>query len=301
MIRLVLRFLSIGLLISIATSEVAAKNIAESYDPEAVYLSCKSELDRILHLSNTRFESDGHQYTTYLVARMAGYNVSEAYVLSYYSQYPDLNLKYSATWVSIIHLLNPFTQKWRSDITGVLHSLHGGDNISVERRRKDLSNAVRGQLSISPLQYQQAGLIIHSFGDSFAHTKNAYKTPEEKAYGTFIGHALDLHEPDQVARSDVFEKYSAYVTHLFHALNIQGNGNEKALMDYIENLRPLVCDDDCSTREIKNMSKAIKSFGKNEGSFSDDIYRCIKSNSPHLDKDEIQSAINTVKSLHSEH
>ncbi len=277
-------------------SSASGQEARDQSEPEIVYDTCIANIsDDSLFADSYRFQRDGHKFTTYLVARMAGLDEPFAYALSYYSQFPDLNLKYSATWVALVHLLNPFTQEWRSDITSILHSLHGGKSQKIFVRRNILSDAVASQLTSNSPQYWKAGLLIHSFGDSYAHTKNVYGSVEEKAYGSLLGHALDFHDPDQIARPDVFPKYAAYVAHLFDSLDNNANGDKNMIRDFIAELQKYVCDSHCSKNDIDDMSEAIIAFGNKSYSYSDDLYDCMKSELPPLQKADVQSAIDTAK------
>jgi hypothetical protein len=68
------------------------------------------------------YNSAGHFYTTYLVARSAGLGDDAAFKLAYWSQYTDQDLMYNAT-------SNFLNLDW--DIGKHLHSLTGGDPVKL--------------------------------------------------------------------------------------------------------------------------------------------------------------------------
>ncbi len=92
-------------------------------------------------------------------------------VISYYSQYPDIDSDYAAVPVSLKYLLLPWRWKWRNDITGTLHSLHGGNHQDIIKRRIKIQKTLHETLHDPTLDWL-SGLIIHAYADSFSHTKN---------------------------------------------------------------------------------------------------------------------------------
>lgn len=162
------------------------------------------------------YEQDGHLYTTYKVAKEAGFSEKRALMLAYYTQYPDIDVDYLAVPVAIRNLLWPPGWEWRDDITGGLHSLHGGDSDAIMARREELANILRDTLQDEKLDWM-SGMLIHALGDAYAHTKNEYLRPEEKAYGKVFGHAcasLFGNSPDKICREDNKDKYLGYLQSL---------------------------------------------------------------------------------------
>lgn len=155
------------------------------------------------------YEVDGHLYTTYAVAVLAGQPVASALELAWGSQIPDANSRYTAVRAAWRAL---WSDHHRSLMT-TLHSLHGGDHEAVRRRREDLATlvaeAVRGG---DPMW--RAGLMIHAFGDSYAHTHGI--GTEEEAYGVPSGHVHDGHTPDKIGNFP--DKYLDYIAQLYRAL-----------------------------------------------------------------------------------
>lgn len=164
-----------------------------------------------------QYEIDGHLYTTFAVAMLAGIPLLRALELSWGSQVPDANRKYtaiSAAW-------NALWNKHSKSLMKTLHSLHGGDHRAVTKRREDLKSLLTiGRESGEP--DWKLGLMIHAYGDSYAHTY--LKNGKEKAYGIPHGHAGDGHTPDKIGEFP--DKYLAYVQGLYQALGGTGSASQ---------------------------------------------------------------------------
>jgi hypothetical protein len=171
------------------------------------------------------YEADGHLYTAWWVAKEAGIEPKRALMLAYYSQYPDIDITYEATPVAIKYFFWPIQWDWRDNITGRLHSLHGGDHNVVEARRNEIASILRETLQNEQLDWL-SGLLIHALGDAFAHTKNAFQSSKEQAYGKRIGHAIPSLlgcSPDKICREENGLKYLGYVRSLRSVLNSHEN------------------------------------------------------------------------------
>lgn len=245
------------------------------------------------------FNFDGHMYTTFLVASFADIPHAQAYLLTYYSQLPDMDCRFDATYVSIIDTFFPWRWAWRRDITEQLHSLHGGDNAQVQRRRHRLGELIRRQmLKGDDESVKEAGLLIHAFGDSYAHTKGNYNNGSEEAYGTIFGHGLAGHHPDQIVHPDVFPKYEAYVRHLFEVLETNKAPQHRKLMDdYLCSLRLYICADKTTneSKTIETMERAIVSWSLEiSPGFCDDEFDELI-NDHHLTEYEAQKVMDEIK------
>jgi hypothetical protein len=95
-----------------------------------------------------------------------------------------------------------------------LHSLHGGDETAVLNRRRQLHDLLASGLANRSLPDWQAGLIIHAYGDSYAHTR--LNEGHLKAYGDWFGHLSDGHTPDSIR--DAPEKFLEFTSGLFSCL-----------------------------------------------------------------------------------
>lgn len=172
---------------------------------------------------DAKYNRDGHQDTTYIVAVMAGRSPREAALLSFYNEAADdLAWRFAAPQVSVWASFGGWTYRHR--IVGVLHSLHGGGPEAVDQRRRDLARALSGRPVGAHDTVWQSGLIIHALGDSFAHTRGEHGQGE--AYGELYGHLLDGHEPDYVAMRPAV--YQAYIEHLYEALAVPGSEDRAA-------------------------------------------------------------------------
>lgn len=164
-----------------------------------------------------QYEIDGHLYTTFVVATLAGIPLLRALELSWGSQIPDANRKYTAVSAAWDALWN----KHSKSLMKTLHSLHGGDHKAVARRRADLKSLLMEGRERGEPDWK-LGLIIHAYGDSYAHTYQ--KDGKEKAYGIPHGHAGDGHTPDKIGEFP--DKYLAYVQGLYEALGGSGSASQ---------------------------------------------------------------------------
>ena len=156
-----------------------------------------------------RYEMDGPLYTTFVVAVLAGISVAGAAELAWGSQIPDANHRFtavSAAWNSRCNRHSP-------NIMQTLHSLHGGDVQAIRKRRHDLKVMVSTAIAHGEPSWQ-VGLMVHAFGDSYAHTHFAHGT--EESYGIPFDHGYDGNTPDQIRRFP--QKYLLYVDNLYEAL-----------------------------------------------------------------------------------
>ncbi|WP_404310460.1 Calx-beta domain-containing protein [Neorhodopirellula lusitana] len=148
------------------------------------------------------YDEAGHFYTTYVVSRIAGFSKDESLELAYYSQAGDEDPRLEAygtirdelapTDAKIIgksvrgffkglFSSDPFSAPERAqaesrndrrnrqyilDVNELYHSLHGGGPDDVAKRRQILGDLI----SDTTKSLKEIGLLIHSFGDSYAHT-----------------------------------------------------------------------------------------------------------------------------------
>jgi len=159
---------------------------------------------------NGLYGDTGHFYTIYAVAIAKGYSQSDAFALAYFAELPDKVDSYSAwangwQWGSEMATKND----WLRQIQELLHSLHGGDAIA----RRD---CLRGLLKDTTLTTEERGLILHAFGDSYAHSYVDPNTGKTMAYSFPFGHGAEDTDPDQASLRP--ELYSGYVNDLFNSL-----------------------------------------------------------------------------------
>lgn len=157
------------------------------------------------------FGVDGHLYTTFIVATLAGLPVDRATELCWGSQVPDERKDFDAVWAAIPTI---FGSRFHRNLMSTLHSLHGGDEEAVKKRRADLQALIRRLIDSHAAPDWQVGLIIHAFGDSYAHTVE--EAGKIRAYGYPLGHALHGHGPDVIANDR--QKYLEYASALYFGL-----------------------------------------------------------------------------------
>ena len=158
-----------------------------------------------------KYQRSGHQYTTYIIAYLSGLGKEKSHKLAYYSQFPDDEVRFSAT-LAAIYL---FDLQYREQIMAVLHSLHGGDQNAVIKRRKDLKQLIANGIKDNSLKEYEIGLMTHAFADSYSHVK--LEQGELEAFDYVWGHLFHGHEPDIIAYEP--ERYKDYACNLYQALS----------------------------------------------------------------------------------
>lgn len=236
------------------------------------------------------FLPDGHLYTTLSITEIAEYDDLRKMTISYYSQYPDIDLDYEAVPVSFKYLLVPWKWEWRNDITGSLHSLHGGKRKAIDQRRSDIRNSLLVTLKDPNFDWL-SGLIIHAYGDSYAHTKNEFSSEEEKAYNVWIGHAIPSifgNSPDDIKQKENEPKYLGYISNLYHTLKINDENNEKftEFRDFVDNL-------ECAGGECPNFHALFTSTSE-ENSRIDKFTSCMNNTARPLLISEVQHAMDLI-------
>jgi len=177
----------------------------------------------------------GHQTTTYVVARIAGWDQETSLRLSHFSQAPDdLAISYSAPAVAVWGTLIPGAWNYRHRVMNVLHSLHGGDAAAVDRRRERLHGLIAASNKADREQHWKTGFLIHAYGDSYAHVR-PNSQGGERAYGELVGHGFDRHvKPDHI--SEHFPMYEIYVGQL-HAALAKNGGNPAELKRFVATVK----------------------------------------------------------------
>ena len=222
-----------------------------AHDPKNVAKACADKALRFEEPNrkglNILLAIDGHLYTSYAIAAMAGYKGKRLLTLAYFSQYPDIDPDYDARFASFrFFLLLPGYAGWHNTVNGMLHSLHGGDQIEIDRRRAAIQRALASTLK-DPNQDWMSGLLIHAYGDAYVHTKGTYKTGQEEAYGRVFGHAWDYlmgNDPDGIKNPVTEPKYLAYVDELYHLLDSKypPDRPDDDLEDFKEQIKKMQCE-----------------------------------------------------------
>uniref|UniRef100_UPI00192C4C46 RHS repeat-associated core domain-containing protein n=1 Tax=Flavobacterium sp. UGB4466 TaxID=2730889 RepID=UPI00192C4C46 len=157
---------------------------------------------------NGNYEVDGHYWTVYLAALLAG--KSNAGELAYYAQIPDEIMDRGG---DIVKATNTWTLlDWQVDV----HALTGGYR-DGERRNSELGY-FNGKTA------RQQGYALHRFGDSFAHSKD-----NGRMYSTGIGHLFEGHTPDKIAeRPELYKEYASSLTSM-----LGGNLEDMFTFNYV--------------------------------------------------------------------
>lgn len=161
------------------------------------------------------YQPAGHYYTTFIQARCAGLSIDRALSLAYYSQYPDQVSNLDATSLGVEHRMEqllgldyPGSDSKSRDIYNYVHSLHGG---APEPRQDCLAKL----LSDDSMRDDYRGIIIHAFGDSYAHTFE--KKGKLYSYSWPNGHLRHGEKPDIIANHP--DKYKRYTGRLCSVLS----------------------------------------------------------------------------------
>ncbi len=171
-----------------------------------------------------KYGEAGHYYTTFIVARMLGYQSSEAKTLALYSQLPDeigtfdaIHQPIRATVRTVAYALTPEwvsgavlqTERARvydtETVQDYFHALTGFD-ARVETR-------VSSEIVASARTLEVAGLGIHRLADSFAHRRT---DDPSKMYVEPLGHLFGGHVPDEISARPAL--YGDYVETLARTL-----------------------------------------------------------------------------------
>lgn len=206
-----------------------------------------------------RYQRSGHQYTTYIVAMKAGLEQDRAMEISFFSQFPDDEVKFSAT-LAFFYLFEP---KYRKEIMAVLHSLHGGDRIAIAKRRLDLYELIRNGVKSGKIPDYQIGLMIHAFADSYAHT--TITNGEEFAFSYGVGHLFHGHSPDVIVHDP--PKYKTYTCALYMALS-QRQDCDMALVDLYKMIDAL------KTSRNAELS-AFETYANDKEDYDQDLYDSV--------------------------
>jgi hypothetical protein len=236
----------------------------------------------------------GHLYTAGLLTLLGDTPSERRFALSYYSQYPDLDSDYEAVPVAIKYLLVPTQYDWRNDITGVLHSLHGGRSPATEQRRSRIREALDTTLQDKSKDWL-SGLLIHAWGDSYAHTRNDFGTESERAYGPWVGHLLPSlvgNSPDDVKDERRKRKYIEYANALYRAIPKGDSANDAAFNAYLND----IAERDCAKHECPVFQPPTET-PREPGPLESEMRRlkdCMDENARALTRTEIQQAIDLI-------
>jgi hypothetical protein len=218
--KLFRQVLVVGFLLSMWSGLAKAEVVLDAVD--------QKQIDYLYGVhAGSKWGEAGHHYTTFIVARLAKIKLKRSYDLCWGSQVPDDNVWFSAVWAAGPTI---FGSSYHRRLMTTLHSLHGGDKAAVLRRQKDLQGLISRVNSDESLPAWQIGMMIHAFGDSFAHVQD-----DGQAYGYPLGHTLDGEGPDTIAKQK--DHYRQFVKALYASLTGKEEAGElKPLFDVVETL-----------------------------------------------------------------
>ena len=262
--------------------------ITGSKEPVKAIKYCIAQLPPI----NIKFLQDGHLFTTLSITAIAGYPENRQLAISYYSQYPDIDPDYEATPVAIKYLLLPWKWEWRNDITGVLHSLHGGNRQAIDSRRETIKAELSKTLKDDKLDWL-SGLIIHAYADSYAHTKNVFNSKEEQAYNVWLGHAIPSlfgNSPDNIKNELNEPKYLGYVDALYTTIKTN-SADDRSFKNFLKFVDEL----DCQNGLCEDFHALYNNENPSSNSRINRFKKCMNTHSRPLSKNEVQRFINMIK------
>lgn len=229
---------------------------------------------------------DGHQWLTLRVAMAATDDFTLSHGLAYYAQYPDIDSSYNAIYLAPkIHLPD-----WQEAIMGNLHSLHGGGYCEVYQRRRALQALIDQSFNEKKTDVVKIGLLIHAFGDSYAHTRGDFGSEGESAYGKPFGHLIDSilgNDPDKIKNAPL--KARAYAKKLFSVLSSESTENSiviDMILEDISNCRSNTCgliDDFYSAEDEEDSHEKLAEFTE-----------CMNSRSKKISKEKVLDLVHMI-------
>lgn len=250
----------IGIAVQPLESENVPIAVPKTLSPTEASKGCVASL--LNQLDQRKFNIVGHAETTYVISDLAGQDIVNTHELTFFSQYPDANKELDAIVNAAKNKIPSESNKFTNDIVTKLHSLHGGGSEKIKQRRTEVENAIKNNLK-KPEEIWKAGLLIHSLGDTYAHTHKKFWTNEEVAYGPATGHLADSifgEDPDLITSPKTKVKYLAYIDNLFSILK-----TDKADILRFEDLKTKVkntkCKNDtCFSKEVLKFDNRMNSF-----------------------------------------
>ncbi|MFN8344194.1 MAG: hypothetical protein U0X91_04285 [Spirosomataceae bacterium] len=175
-------------------------------------------------------EEGGHYYTVYTVSLAVGFANHVARRHAFFAQMPDevdqldaahLEMTFASRYgVGRVGMIEHSAgvpaeppvymreNEWRVMVEHALHSLTGRNAREEQRRTRELLRGTRVN------DYLRFGLLLHRFGDTYAHTRISnpeflyYADPRFPIDPGGHGHAMDEHHPDHPwEREDLMNSY----------------------------------------------------------------------------------------------
>ena len=187
-------------------------------------LESSYQCEEIIDINYTApFGKEVHSYATYEIINMSNYSKRRKLLITYYSQYPDIEKSYAATYSSLSTIIKPWIIKQTCRNNSALHALHNGDYIKINKRRKNINSILQYTLRFDDLDWM-SGILLHALADSYAHTKGEYGSKNEKAYNCITGHFYDNFvgkSPDNLKKNKYAKKkFNKYIDNLCDLFNI---------------------------------------------------------------------------------
>lgn len=263
-------------------SMFSIQGFAEDLSPSIAIKLCSIESTKKM----PTFTDSGHLNTTYKIASIAGRS-RDAKALAYFSQYPDEDKTFDAITNAVKTKIPLLSDDLSQAVVKKLHSLHGGNQDIILARRKSLEVAIKKNLESSNIW--KAGLLIHAYGDTFAHTDGKFGSKEEIAYGPVSGHlfhSIFKDDPDNILVGNARTKYIAFVDSLFNVLKTDSS-DIAALKVYLLKAEQTNCKtDDCFKSEVLGVQNFL-GFNK--------FNSCMDANMKPLSKEQVLEVLNQIQ------
>ena len=176
-------------------------------------------------------EESGHYYSVYYVSIAVGFLNSIASQYAFFAQMPDevsmldaydLEVTY-ATHAGDLPIVRAIENNWRIRVEHGLHALTGRSAVDEQNRTRQLLLTTRDN------DFLRMGLLLHRFGDTYAHTRLnnpdlLYRADPNftlNPYDGTHGHGADGHEPDEpwgMNRRGLMRRYLTDLYSVFDAL-----------------------------------------------------------------------------------
>lgn len=220
--------------------------------PSNSYWPSTSPGPRVVACNGQKYNREGHQNTTALIAEMAGLDASRARRLAYFSQAPEVVFSAfifgSICWgVGVCSLLLVLPVEHYERTTLLAWWSH---EAVIERRRNLKAQIISLRSRSNDEDGWKIGFLIHAMGDSYAHAYGALG--DLHGYGEFLGHAFDNGEqdnrPDMIVMNNNYRIYIQYVQALLELSDGSANADLKDLNESIAGVKAEV--------EVKHVSNS---------------------------------------------
>ena len=246
--KIIIVFLSLQYFLHAFYSETSVEEcfslVKENNESKKICNDLEKQIELYPRGESLKYNTNGHLNTTYIVLSGAGIDINQSHEIAFCSELPDDRKEFDAIYASIEELKNDKNDIYNRDLMEIIHSLHGGNQEAVYKRREQLFRIIKDGYINKTLTNCQLGIVIHAYADSYSHTYNKklhwwnfFSKKEEQAYGGNIGHLLHGVKPDIIAfYPNKFKKYVKKLYSIFRK-NRKNNTEIKKFFTLIDKLK----------------------------------------------------------------